>query len=176
MSRLMSFVALVFCVLLASAAFAAESQSVKIQRALSAAPAWLQANATAADIVNGKLVVLRPGTNGFTCLPGHLGVVGDDPICMDGQAMLWAQAWQTHKKPTNTSPGVAYMLAGGADYSVTDPYAKKGSRVYRYPPHWMIMWPFDPKMSGLSTRYSTSGTWIMWAGTPYAHLMVMQKP
>ena len=162
---------------LTSSALGHESKTDKIQRALSAAPAWLQAHATVVEIKNGKAVVLRQGNNGFTCLPGTPGVVGDDAICMDAQAMLWAQSWMAHKpKPANTRPGVAYMLAGGSDYSVTDPWAKTGSHVYHYPPHWMLMWPFNPTNSGLSSQFSTSGTWVMFAGTPYAHLMIMQKP
>ena len=40
----------------------------------------------------------------------------------------------------------------------------------------MIVWPFTPKATGLKSQFSTAGAWIMWAGTPYAHLMVMGKP
>ena len=36
--------------------------------------------------------------------------------------------------------------------------------------------PFDPKSTGLSDKPKQTGSWIMWAGTPYAHLMVNQKP
>jgi hypothetical protein len=177
MSRFVMLLATLFVVALTSSALAAESNADKIQRALSAAPAGLQAHAAVIEIKNAKPVVLRRGNNGFTCVPGTVGVVGQDPMCMDGQAMLWAQSWMAHKpKPGNTAPGVIYMLAGGSDYSVTDPWAKTGSHVYHYPPHWMLMWPFNPTSSGLSSQFSTSGTWVMWAGTPYAHLMVMQKP
>jgi hypothetical protein len=42
-------------------------------------------------------------------------------------------------------------------------------------PHWMIMWPFDPKTSGLPKANRSNGTWIMWSGTPYAHLMINGK-
>jgi len=40
----------------------------------------------------------------------------------------------------------------------------------------MIMWPFDPATTGLSTTPKKTGSWIMWSGTPYAHLMVNQVP
>jgi hypothetical protein len=177
MSRVMLLIVALVVSAATSSALAAESNAVKIQRALSAAPAWVQAHATVVELVKGKMVVLRQGNNGFTCLPGTPGAVGDDPICMDAQAMIWAQSWMSHKpKPANTAPGVAYMLAGGTDFSTTDPWAKTGKQVYRYPPHWMLMWPFDPKASGLSSKFSTTGTWVMYAGTPYAHLMIMQKP
>jgi hypothetical protein len=43
-------------------------------------------------------------------------------------------------------------------------------------PHWMIMWPFDPKTTGLPTTHKPTGAYIMWAGSPYAHLHVMGRP
>jgi hypothetical protein len=33
-------------------------------------------------------------------------------------------------------------------------------------PHWMIMWPFDPKNTGLPTTHKATGAYIMWAGSP----------
>lgn len=158
-------------------AWGAESTTTKIQRALSAAPASIQAGATIMDAdAHGKMTVLRKGTNGFTCFPGHPGVVGDDPICADAQSLIWMQDFVAHKpKPTNTAPGIVYMLAGGTDWSGSDPFATKGTPIHE-PPHWMIMWPYDPKTSGLSSKVSNTGTWIMDAGTPWAHLMINQKP
>jgi hypothetical protein len=38
------------------------------------------------------------------------------------------------------------------------------------------MWPFDPKTSGFPAEPKQTGTWIMWAGTPWAHLMINQRP
>ena len=40
----------------------------------------------------------------------------------------------------------------------------------------MILWPYDPGASGLPAKPKKTGTWIMWAGTPYAHLMINQVP
>jgi hypothetical protein len=40
----------------------------------------------------------------------------------------------------------------------------------------MILWPFDPRRTGLSATPKRTGSWIMWSGTPYAHLMVNQVP
>jgi len=65
--------------------------------------------------------------------------------------MQWISDLMTHKpKPTNTEPGVAYMLAGGSDWSATDPFATSGTLIEE-PPHWMLMWPLDPKTSGFPT-------------------------
>jgi hypothetical protein len=164
-------------VLSATSSRAAESAQTKIARALSAGPASVTANATVVDMNKGKATVLRKGTNDFTCIPGHPGVVGDDPMCLDGQSMQWAKDWMSHKpRPTNTKPGIAYMFAGGTDYSMTDPWGKPGPKVYKTPPHWMLLWPVDPKASGLPSTFQTTGTFVMFPGTPYAHLMLIGKP
>ena len=39
---------------------------------------------------NGKTVVLREETKGFTCMPGNPGVAGDPPMCADAASMQWA--------------------------------------------------------------------------------------
>jgi hypothetical protein len=170
---------LLICLALLSASStnAAESKEVKIKRALSSAPANVAAGAKVVDIdQKGNMTLLREGSNGFTCIPGHLRVVGDDPLCMDGEALQWVLDLIAHKpKPTNTQPGILYLLAGGTDWSATDPWATSG-KVQHWAPCWLIVWPFDPKSTGLSDIPKNSGTWIMWAGTPYAHLMINQKP
>jgi hypothetical protein len=154
-----------------------ESKQVRIARAISAAPASI---ASAAKVVdrdgNGNDVVLREGTNGFTCFPGHPGVIGDSPFCANAPALQWESDMEQHRsKPTNTEPGIEYMLAGGTDWSASDPHATSGNPI-REPPHWMIMWPFDAATTGLPTTARQTGTWIMYSGTPWAHLMINQRP
>ena len=153
-----------------------ESNTSKIARALSAGPVPIRAGATVIWIADdGKVTTLRKGTNGWTCGVGTKGEVGADPFCGDAAAMQWANDWMTHKpKPTNTVPGIMYMLAGARDWSATDPYATKGKPIVE-PPHWMILYPFG-KASALPTGVKMNGTSIMWAGTPYAHLMINQVP
>jgi len=159
------------------AASTAESKEAKIHRALSAAPPEIAKNAKVVYMdEGGKMTTLRDGSNGFTCIVGPRGAVGAEPMCADAPSMQWAADWTSHKpKPTNTTPGIIYMLAGGTDWSATDPWATSGTPI-KEPPHWMIMWPFDAKATGLATEAKMTGTWIMWAGTPYAHLMINQKP
>jgi hypothetical protein len=95
---------------------------------------------------------------------------------MDAAALQWVLDWMAHKpKPTNTQPGIMYQLAGATDWSASDPWATSGT-VQHWPPCWIILWPFDPKATGLSDRPKNTGTWVMWAGTPYAHLMINQHP
>lgn len=151
-----------------------------IAQALGAAPAQIAKNAAVmAPALDGKMKELRAGSNGFTCLPDDPQSPGQDPMCFDVNGMKWAQALMSHApKPPNTAPGIGYMLRGGSDISANDPYAKadKNTKFIASPPHFMVMWPFDAKTTGLPTTPKKTGSWIMWAGTPYAHLMVNQVP
>jgi hypothetical protein len=153
-----------------------ESKQTKISRAVAAGPANITKNAKVVDVdQNGKEIVLRPGNGDFTCFPGHPGTVGDVSFCANRAAMQWQEDFDEHKpKPTNTEPGIVYMFRGGSDWSGSDPMAASGTPIQE-PPHWMIMWPFDPKSSGLPTEPKQTGTWIMYAGTPWAHLMINQR-
>ncbi|HEY0393657.1 MAG TPA: hypothetical protein VGD01_04100 [Candidatus Elarobacter sp.] len=161
---------------LAAAPAPTETSAEKIARALSAGPVSITAHAAVMDVdAKGTMRTLRKGTNGWTCIPGHPGVVGDDPMCGDAAAMQWGDDWFHHKaKPTNKVPGIAYMLQGGTDWSASDPFATKGTPI-KEPPHWMILYPVT-KSSGLATTPKHAGTWIMYAGTPWAHLMVNGQP
>ena len=156
---------------------AGESTQAKIARALSAGPPEVVKGARIVDTdAQGKTTVLREGSNGFTCIPGNPKVVGEPPLCADAASLQWFADFKAHKpKPTNTVPGITYMLAGAMQRSDSDPYDQT-SPAMTIGPHWMIMWPFDPKTSGLPAAYKPTGTFIMWAGTPYAHVHVMGRP
>jgi hypothetical protein len=156
---------------------AGESTQAKIARALSAGPPEVVKGARIVDTdAQGKTTVLREGSNGFTCMPGNPKVVGEPPLCADAASLQWFADFKAHKpKPTNTVPGITYMLAGATQRSDSDPYDQT-SAAMTIGPHWMIMWPFDPKTSGLPAAYKPTGTFIMWAGTPYAHVHVMGRP
>jgi hypothetical protein len=154
-----------------------ESAPARIARAMSAGPPEIAKSARIVDTdSNGKTVVLREGNNGFTCMPGNPKVIGDPPMCADAASMQWSADFKAHKpKPTNTVPGITYMLAGATQRSDSDPYDKTSPPI-TVPPHWMIMWPFDPKATGLPVTHRDAGAYIMWAGSPYAHLHVMGRP
>ena len=154
-----------------------DSTQVKIARAMSAGPTEV---AKAARIVDsdaqGKMVVLREGNNGFTCMPGNLKVVGEPPMCVDAPSMQWFADARAHKpKPTNTVPGITYMPAGATQRSDSDPHALTSMPI-EVGPHWMIMWPFDPKATGLPITHKPTGAYIMWAGSPYANVHIMGRP
>src|SRR5579862_1841896 len=163
--------------LTSSSADNTESVQAKIARAMSAGPAEVAKSARIVDTdSNGKMVVLREGNNGFTCMPGNPKVIGDPAMCADAASMQWSADFKAHKpKPTNTVPGITYMLAGATQRSDSDP-SDTTSMPIELGPHWMIMWPFDPKTTGLPTTHEPTGAYIMWAGSPYAHLHVMGHP
>ena len=154
-----------------------ETAQAKIARAMSAGPTDVAKSARIIDTdTNGKMTVLREGNNSFTCMPGNLKVVGEPPMCVDAASMQWFADAKAHKpKPTNTVPGITYMLAGASQRSDSDPNDTTSMPI-DVGPHWMIMWPFDPKTTGLPTTHRPTGAYIMWAGSPYAHLHIMGRP
>jgi hypothetical protein len=88
----------------AALADAGDETQAKIARAMSAGPTDIAGSARIVDTdAQGKSVVLREGTNGFTCMPGNPKIVGDPPMCADAVSMQWAADFKAHKpKPTNT--------------------------------------------------------------------------
>jgi len=156
---------------------AAEAGKDPISSAESAAPASLAHDATimAAD-ASGAMKTLRQGKNGWTCIPDDPQTPGPDPMCMDGNAGKWVQAMLGHKPPPDNAPGLMYMLEGGTDASNTDPYAKQPTAKndwVKTGPHVMIVGS-KAVLAGYPTaaKPDTSAPYVMWAGTPYAHLMV----
>lgn len=160
-----------------AAAKAEETAQAKIARALSAGPADMTKGARVVDTdTAGQTIVLREGSNGFTCMPGNPQEIGEPPMCADAASLQWFADFKAHKpRPTNTTPGITYMLAGATQRSDSDPYDQT-SPTMAIGPHWMIMWPFDPKTTGLPTMHKPRGAFIMWAGTPWAHVHVMGRP
>ncbi len=127
----------------------------------------------------GKTSTVKQGSNGFTC-----ALLPDSklsPVCADQQGWGWLTASLTKQpKPPNTQPGIAYMAKGGIHYEMPDGKivmaASSQTREVEEPPHWMILWPLDPKKTGLPTKPNAGGTYVMFEGTPFAHLMVHQDP
>ena len=147
----------------------------KIASALSAAPAAIAKDATVMDMDGMK--VLRPGANGWTCFPDSPSP-GVDPMCVDKNGMEWANAWMAHKDPPKDKLGIAYMLAGGSDASNTDPFAtepKAGEKWIDTGPHMMVLNIGDKFAGYPTTPANTHAPWVMFPGTPYAHLMIPVK-
>lgn len=163
------------------------SHAQVVAAASAGGPASVSQNAAIAWIdSSGAVHEMRPGTNGFTCVLVVPDPVGG-PVCGDQVAAGWLLAFLTHQPqpPAATRPGIAYMARGGSHYEdaqgniLTEhdlsPHAA-GARRVTEGPHWMLIWPMDPAVSGLPTRENGTGSYIMFAGTPWAHVMVYQDP
>lgn len=163
-----------------SAAKSGVSDQKLIASAMQAAPAKVSAKATIVAMDKDGMRTLREGSNGFTCMPDNPSTPGPDPMCMDASAMEWANAWMSHKDPTAGKIGFMYMLAGGTDASNTDPYAQSPTTTNHWVktgPHVMIVGA-DPSFYDMYPKGAdpdTSVPYVMWAGTPYQHLMIPVK-
>jgi hypothetical protein len=153
-----------------------------IRSAMAAAPPAVARDATIVDVAaDGRIRVVRKGTNGFTCLPDNPNSPGPDPMCGDQNAMEWAQAWIERKDPPQNKVGFMYMLSGGTDASNTDPFAQKpepNNNWVETGPHVMVVGA-KGMMEGYprTARPDTSQPYVMWPGTPYEHLMLpVQMP
>jgi hypothetical protein len=159
----------------------APSDAELIKSAVSAAPAVVGKDATIVSIgADGKMMTLRAGTNGFTCMPDNPATPGPDPMCMDANSMEWVHALVAHKPPPAGKVGLMYMLAGGTDASNTDPYADKptsNNHWIKTGPHVMIVGA-DPSFYDQYPKGADPNTrvpYVMWSGSPYQHLMVPIK-
>jgi hypothetical protein len=157
------------------------SKDALIKLAMSAAPSKISKNATVMiPGKDGKMVEAKKGSNGFTCIPDIDGQEKPDPMCGDAAAWQWgSDLMGGAPKPTNTAPGIAYMAKGGWHWEKDGKIIMKeepGSKRVSEPPHWMIFWPVDSQASGLPNLPTKFGTYVMFDGTPYAHLMIYQNP
>ena len=165
----------IFCAVLFSALIActawADHHEGHIAKAVSAGPESITAEATI-KTMDGE--VIREGSNGWICYSGN-EVIG--PMCNQPHwdALLGALMKKEDFKSTEFS--VSYMLAGegdaigvsnsdpfAADPTTTDDFVKEG-------PHLMITVPDPAAFEGLSTD-PKDPVYVMWKGTPYAHIMI----
>ena len=148
-----------------------------IKSAMAAAPESISGKAAIVQAgADGAMTTLREGSNGWTCMPDNPVTPGPDPMCMDANAVQWAMAWIGKKTPPANTVGVMYMLAGGTDASNTDPYATaptEGNNWVETGPHLMVVGSQDVlKGYPSGDQPDTTAPYVMWAGTPYAHLMI----
>ncbi|MCW8840777.1 MAG: hypothetical protein OQL05_11150 [Gammaproteobacteria bacterium] len=155
-------------------AIAAEPAASKIARAQLAAHPAISHEATIVD-VDGT--VLRPGSNGWTCMPG-IGPGDNHPMCND---KVWKQlmaAAGAGADFSTDSTGISYMLQGDAHVSNSNPAAtdpNNGDVWVQEGPHLMIVVPREA-LKGLSDNPYNGGPYVMWRDTPYAHIMVPIRP
>ena len=156
------------------------SDEEKIADAMSAGPAAITQNATIAEWpseLGGEFNVLREGSNGWTCLASSsAAILGglQDPSCEDETWFAWDQAFAAGEEPNVEKVGISYMLSGDGGASNTDPAATEPTDDNEWHvsgPHMMVLVP-GSDYAGVSTDPNNGGPFVMWAGTPYAHIMV----
>jgi hypothetical protein len=153
----------------------AGDEAGKKEDALSAA--W-PGMAEGATIMDWDGTVLKEGSNGYTCLPTPPMLQGTAPMCMDSEWMKWADAWGNKKEYSAESLGISYMLAGDEGASNIDPYAEgptDDNEWVKEGAHLMILAPAE-LLEAFPTDPDSGGPYVMWKGTPYAHLMVPVGP
>ena len=162
---------LVAAFLVVPIAGSAGDESDAVADALSAAWPGMAEGATVVDW-DGK--VLKEGSNGYTCMPSPPTAGG--PMCLESEWMEWATAWQNKAEFTAEGLGISYMLAGDGNggSSNIDPYAEGPTDDNEWiaeGAHLMILAPGD-LLDAFPTDPDNGGPYVMWKGTPYAHLMV----
>ena len=167
---IMSLAAMLF----PASALAQESDvAAMIASAVSAAPASVSDDAR---VIDWSMNELRAGSNGWTCLPDRADTEGQDPWCVNGPWLDFLHAYMNKTEPTYSSIGIAYMLQGDSPVSNSDPYAAaptdESDWVTGLGAHLMMLVPDRSLLDGMTTDHRNGGPWVMWPGTPYAHLMI----
>ena len=119
--------------------------------------------------------MLREGSNGWYCSPDARETPGPDPWCYDQAWLDFLYAYLAGEEPNVTVPGLAYSLQGSSDASNTDPFATEpaaGEAWMTIPPLVKIILPGAIDQTVYSTDHHSGEPWIMWAGTPYEHIMM----
>jgi len=156
----------------------AQSKATKIATATAAAPAAIGKNATVRDWPDksGNMALIREGSNGWTCLPSHpkTRTITNDAMCYDANFGDLMAALMSNKPPALKGVGYSYMLGADDWESNTDPMAQKetpDNQWHHVRSHVMVAYPDMAMLAGLPTRPSMNGPYVMWSGTPYAHVM-----
>lgn len=149
----------------------------RIRNALSAAPLSVSQGAQVMEM-NGT--VLREGLNGWVCIPDDPALANNSPMCVDAAWLEFLDAWMKKRAPRVTTVGIGYMLQEDFPSSNTDPFATgptpENQWVANSGPHIMVIFPNTSALAGYATDPRNGGPWVMWAGTPYAHVMVPAAP
>lgn len=181
---LVAMLALFSCFALAQDASTEMTDEEKIADAMSAGPDAITQDATIAEWPSepgGEFNVLREGNNGWTCLAStSAAILGglQDASCEDETWFAWDQAFAAGEEPNIEEVGISYMLSGDAGLSNTDPSAIEPTDDNEWHvsgPHTMVLIP-GSNYEGVSTDHTNGGPYVMWAGTPYAHIMVPMGP
>jgi hypothetical protein len=150
--------------------------AAKVQRATTAGPADITKHAAVVEMdAKGTMRELRKGSNGWTCMLIATGPATSESMCGDQAWSAWGDAYMSKKAPATKTFGVAYMLHGDHGASNTDPFATGPTAANDWvvsPAHLMLLVPDSTLLDSLPTDPHAGGPFVMWKGTPYAHIMV----
>jgi hypothetical protein len=156
----------------------AQDKEALIKNALSAAPPGV---AETAKVMDNQGNLLREGSGAYTCFPYEGGLTA--AMCADAVWLDWNEAYMMKMEDYKPSGfGLAYMLAGdppGGGASNIDPFATEPTADNQWRvegPHVMILVPDPAMLEGITTDFNTGGSYVMWKGTPYAHIMMPTGP
>jgi hypothetical protein len=157
----------------------ARTTQEKISEALSAAPEAIAKTATVKDWPTdptGDFTVLRRGTSEWVCLPTPPISQGFEPMCVDAEWQAFVTAFlRKQAPPAPKEVGYGYMLNTRGVGSNTDPFAAgqtADNQWHHYGGHLMLIFPDAKAYEGISDDPNNGGPYVMWKGTPYAHVMV----
>jgi hypothetical protein len=109
-------------------------------------------------------------------MPDMPDVPNNSPMCLDAPWRYFIDAWMHKKSPTVTQIGFGYMLQGDMPVSNVDPFATAptGSNQWlnNSGPHVMMLIPDQRLLDSLPTDPHGGAPYVMWKGTPFAHVMV----
>lgn len=167
----------------ASVAQAQMSKEQKIASAMAAAPAEISAKATVMDWpakAGAEMELIRQGSNGWVCLPSQppSKYIRNDAMCVDKPWQTWMAAMMSAKKPNIKAVGYGYMLSNDTEESNSafgDPEPSKTNQWHHVGPHVMVLYPNTKTANAISSDPHNGGPYVMYRGTPYAHVMVPLK-
>jgi hypothetical protein len=107
---------------------------------------------------------------------GYAGDAYDEPHCLDEEWMAYTRAFFEGRPPETKRVGLAYMLnsrwaRSNTDSTATAPTAD--NQWHKGGSHLMLIVPDAAMLEWFPTEPSPEGgAYVMWAGSPYVHLMI----
>ena len=145
-----------------------------LQRLEGVAPAEVLGSATLLHVTDAaEMQTVREATNGWTCM-----YPGTNPMCVDAGGLEWMHALMQGSDKAPQDLGFVYMMLGDEGASNIDPAATTetpDNAWVKTGPHVMIVGATArPMLLGYPRQAEADPTnaFVMWADTPYEHLML----
>ncbi|MBA2688838.1 MAG: hypothetical protein H0U64_12195 [Gemmatimonadaceae bacterium] len=159
------------------------SREQKIASATAAAPAEISAKATIVDWPakpGAEMPLIRKGSNGWVCLPSQppSKYIRNNAMCVDKPWQAWMAGLMAGKKPNIKEVGYGYMLTNDSEESnaaFSDTVPTKTNQWHHVGAHVMVVYPNTKTAHAVSSDPHNGGPYVMYKGTPYAHVMVPLK-